>query len=95
MRQLVNFCDYFVVCSGNTDRQVKAIADGIDEGLYGLGIKLGSKNAVKQSDWVVFDTGDIVIHVFAKKTREFYNLEYLWQDAKPVKWRKEPRTPSD
>lgn len=86
MRKLVNFCDYFVLCSGNTDRQVKAIADAIDEGLHELGVKLGSKDFSKNSHWVVFDAGDVVVHIFEKDMRGFYNLEYLWQEAKEVKW---------
>lgn len=86
MRKLVNFCDYFVLCSGNTDRQVKAIADAIDEGLHDLGIKVGSNAGTKNADWVVFDAGDVVVHIFEKEMREFYNLEYLWQEAKEVKW---------
>lgn len=88
MRQLVNFCDYFVLCSGNTDRQVKAIADGVDEGVALLGVKFGSKNKLKQADWIVFDAGDVVVHIFQKDKRQFYNLEYLWKDAKEVSWNK-------
>ena len=86
MRKIVNFCDYFVLCSGNSDRQVHAIADAIDEGLRALGMKLKHKEGRKKGDWVVFDVGDVVTHIFQKKTREFYNLEYLWQEAKVVPW---------
>lgn len=86
MRQLVNFCDFFVLCSGNTERQVKAIADGVDEGLAQIGIKIGSKSNAKQADWIVFDAGDVVVHIFQKDKREFYNLEYLWKEAKQVAW---------
>ncbi|MGE3981061.1 MAG: ribosome silencing factor [Candidatus Omnitrophota bacterium] len=86
MRKLVNFCDYFVLCSGNTDRHAKAVADAIDEGLQELGIKPGLKDSIKNSHWIVFDAGDVVVHVFEKQMREFYNLEYLWQEAKEVKW---------
>ena len=85
MRQVVNFCDYFVISSGNTDRHVKAIAEGIEEGLKDLGIKVNLKEGHKKSDWIVLDTGDIVIHVFLNDLREFYGLEYLWQEAKKIK----------
>lgn len=86
MRQQVNFCDYFVLCSGNTDRQVRAIADAVEDGLAALNVRIGLREGEKEGTWVVFDTGDVVVHVFQKNARQFYNLEYLWQDAKPVKW---------
>lgn len=89
MRKVVNFCDYFVLCSGNTDRQVKAIADGIDEGLRELGIRLGNLRGMKDKHWVVFDLGDVVVHIFQKEARGFYRLEYLWQEAKEVKWQRQ------
>lgn len=85
MRKVVNFCDYFLVCSGNTDRHVRAIANSIDQGLNEIGIRVRLKQGARKNDWVVLDIGDIVIHVFVKKVREFYNLEYLWQEAKEVK----------
>ena len=86
MRKVANFCDYFVICSGNTSRQVRAIADHIEEELNQLGIKLSFKQGLKVSDWIVFDAGDVVVHIFEKELREFYRLEYLWQEAKRVKW---------
>ena len=88
MKRVVNFCDYFVLVSGNTDRHTKAIADGIEEGLkvYGLSVKL-SKN-LKDFTWVILDTGNVVAHVFVNDLREFYNLEYLWREAKKINWEK-------
>ena len=88
MKRIVNFCDYFVICSGNTDRQVRAIADHIDEGLEKVGSKLHLKKGMKDSSWIVFDTGDIVTHIFQKQLRDFYRLEHLWQEAKMVNWKK-------
>lgn len=85
MRNVVNFCDYFVISSGNTDRHVKAIADGVEEGLNGLGIHVRLKEGTKECEWIVLDIGDIVVHTFLKDLREFYGLEYLWQEAKKVK----------
>lgn len=84
MRKLVNFCDYFVICSGNADRQVRAIADHIDEELKERGMFVRFKQGLKVSDWVVFDTGDVVAHIFQKDVRAFYGLEYLWQEARQV-----------
>jgi ribosome-associated protein len=91
MGNVVNFCDYFVLSSGNTDRHVKAIADGIEEGLKDVGIRVTLKEGHKQSDWIILDIGDIIVHVFQKDLREFYGLEYLWQEAKKVKWESKPK----
>ena len=82
MRKIVTFCDYFIVCSGTTDRHVKAIADGIDEGLRRIDQRIKHKQGLKDATWIVFDMGDIMVHVFQKQVRAFYNLEYLWRDAK-------------
>ena len=84
MRKLVNFCDFFVICSGNTDRQVHAIAMHIDEKLEEIGMPLKFKQGLKNANWVVFDSGDVVIHIFQKDIREFYGLEHLWQEAKVI-----------
>lgn len=86
MRKLVNFCDYFVICSGNTVRQVRAIAEHIDDEFDKLGRRLRFKRGIKASEWIVFDAGDVVVHVFEKNMRTFYGLEYLWQEAKEVKF---------
>jgi len=86
MRKLVNFCDYFVICSGNTDRQVRAIADHINDSLKEMGVVSVSRSKVVSSEWVVYDCGDVVTHIFQKQARSFYNLEYLWQEAKLVSW---------
>ena len=85
MRKLVNFCDFFVICSGNTGRQVQAIADHIDEQLCTRGIPMWYKQRLKNTDWIVFDSGDVVVHIFQKDVRSFYGLEHLWQEAKTVK----------
>ena len=88
MRRLVNFCDYFVLCSGTSDRQVNAIVDGIEEGFTKLGLSLPNRHGTKESNWAVLDTGDVVTHVFQKDVREFYGLEHLWQEAKEIDWTK-------
>ncbi|MCK5260276.1 MAG: ribosome silencing factor [Candidatus Omnitrophica bacterium] len=85
MRKVVNFCDYFVICSGNTIRQVRAVAEHIDDEFEALGMSLRFKQGFKASEWIVFDAGDVVVHVFVKDVREFYGLEYLWREAKEVK----------
>ena len=94
MRLVANFCDYFVICTGTSDRQVKAIADGIEVGLDEVGIairyKQGLKGASRQlgteniGAWALLDMGNVVVHVFEPSAREFYSLEYLWRDAPEV-----------
>lgn len=92
MRNVANFCDFFVICTGNSDRQVKAIADNIELGLNELGIKVRYKHRIKGASqknideekvgaWALLDMGDVVVHVFEPNAREFYSLEYLWRDA--------------
>ncbi len=93
MRKVANFCDYFVVSSGNTNRHVKAIAEGIGEGLDKLGIKVRHKHGLQDASWVIFDLGDIVIHIFEEDMRKFYQLEHLWAEAKEVKWNQKSPKP--
>ncbi|MBP6343034.1 MAG: ribosome silencing factor [Candidatus Omnitrophica bacterium] len=95
MREVANFCDYFVICTGTSDRQVKAIADHIELSLAELGVKIRYKHGLRGSNsknadeepigsWALLDMGDIVVHVFEPNAREFYSLEYLWRDAPEV-----------
>jgi ribosome-associated protein len=81
LRGLSSVTDFFVVCSADSDVQVRAIASGVEDGLKLKGerpwqLERGSAN------WVVLDYVDVVLHVFHKNTRPFYNLEKLWGDAK-------------
>lgn len=84
MRGLVNFCDYFVVATGTSDRHVKAVAQGIEEELKELGVK--THHDPSDGAWALLDMGDVVVHVFEPQAREFYALEHLWQDAPKVKF---------
>ena len=86
MRKVANFCDYFVLCTGTSSRQAQGIAGGIEEGLHELGLTIYNRQGFKEGTWVLLDVGGVVAHVFDKETREFYGLEYLWQEAKKVKY---------
>ena len=98
MRPWVNFCDYFVICTGTSARQVRAIADGIDQGLTEFGHPVRHKQGLNalggrdQSEivgaWVLLDMGDVVVHLFESQARGFYELEYLWNDAQKVNWKR-------
>ncbi len=91
MRKATNFCDYFVVCSGVSDRQVQSIAEGIEEGLKKNHIQVRGAQGSQSGTWVLLDMGDVVAHIFEVQAREFYGLEYLWQDAPKVNWPARPK----
>ena len=84
LRSLTTFSDFFVICSADSDTQVKAIADEIDKGLRDEGIKCWHKEGYMALSWVLLDYVDVVVHVFKKDAREFYNIEKLWGDAPSI-----------
>ena len=86
MRKAANFCDFFVLCTGSSDRQLHAIARGVEEGLREQGEDIRYKQGVKDARWVLLDMGTVVMHVFSREAREFYGLEHLWQESRRVKW---------
>lgn len=73
--------DAFLVASGETERQVGAIVDGIEEALHKLGVKAIRREGLGQNRWVLLDFGDLVVHVQHGEDREFYALERLWRDC--------------
>jgi ribosome-associated protein len=79
-----SIADYFVVCSGRSDTQVEAIADGIDEDLRRNGERPLTVEGLPHAQWVLMDYGDVVVHVFHVPVREFYDLERLWVRAPRV-----------
>jgi ribosome-associated protein len=81
VKNISSFTDYFVICSGNSDRQVQAISAHLEEKLGQGGIRPLSIEGKREGRWVLLDYGDVVIHVFYQPVREFYNLERLWSDA--------------
>lgn len=87
VRQLCSFCNYQLVISGRSDRQVDAIADAIELGLKGEGLRAISTEGARTGQWALLDYGDFVVHVFNHSAREHYDLEGLWNDA--------PRIPID
>ncbi len=87
MHKAANFCDYFVICTATSGRQAQAIAEGVEDGLAKIGVDLRHKQGLKSSNWILLDMGDVVVHIFEKEAREFYGLEYLWQDAPRLDWK--------
>lgn len=82
IRDVSILADYFVICSGGSNTQVKSIADGIKEKLQESGYELGHMEGYREEKWILLDYRDVVVHVFHSREREFYNLEKLWGDAK-------------
>lgn len=77
----LSITDYFVLCSGASDRQVRTIADGVTVGLREAGSSPLRKEGQPGSGWVLIDYGDFVVHVFTDEMRAYYDLERLWKDA--------------
>lgn len=84
LRSLTTFSDFFVICSADSDTQVKAIADEVDKSLRDEGIKCWHKEGYTALSWVLLDYVDVVVHIFKKEAREFYNIEKLWGDAPSI-----------
>jgi ribosome-associated protein len=84
LKGISSITDYFLLCSGRSDRQVQAIAQGIEEDLKKRGIQpLGQEGMVK-GRWILLDYEDVVVHIFLDPVRKFYDLEGLWIDAQRV-----------
>lgn len=81
---LTAIADYFVICSGENTTQVKAITESIEQELSKKGIRPSGKEGLDYSHWVLLDYGDVIVHIFEKDTRAYYNLEKLWLDAKTI-----------
>lgn len=73
--------DYFVIMQATSDRQVKAIAENIEEKVYQAGGVVRDIEGKDAANWILLDLGDVVVHVFKTETRQFYNLEKLWIEA--------------
>jgi ribosome-associated protein len=84
LRKAAGFTDYFIMCSGNNPRQIRAIADGVLAALAVDGVKPAHVEGYDRSEWVLLDYFDFVVHVFAPETRVFYGLERLWGNAERI-----------
>jgi ribosome-associated protein len=84
LREAAGFTDYFLICTGGNPRQIKAIADAIEEALAAGQVKPAHVEGYQRAEWVLLDYFDFVVHVFTAETRAFYSLERLWGSATPV-----------
>jgi ribosome-associated protein len=81
VRGIVGYTDWFVICSGRSERQAKAIHDAINESLKGAGVLPRRVEGAREARWILMDYLDAVVHVFTPDAREFYRLEQLWGEA--------------
>jgi len=79
--KISSMADYFIIASASSERQVKAIADNVEDKLMEDEISVKGKEGQNTARWILLDYGDIMVHIFHDEEREFYNLERLWKDA--------------
>lgn len=84
VRGITSIADYFIICSGRSDRQVQSIAQGIEENLGAMGARPLSVEGMSRGHWVLMDCSDVIVHIFYQPVREFYDLEGLWGYAPRV-----------
>ena len=84
LRNTPAFTDFFVLCSGNSQRQVKAIADAVEEALRAAKLRPAHIEGYDRADWILIDYFSFIVHVFTPQTRSFYALERLWGDAERI-----------
>ena len=84
VQELTSIADYFIICSGRSNRQVRAVAESIQIDLKKKGIKPLSVEGKKEGHWVVMDYGHVIIHIFYEPVRTLYDLESLWIEAKRI-----------
>jgi ribosome-associated protein len=89
LRAVTDVSDYFVVCHGDSDLHVQAIAGAVLEGMEQDGVRVWHKEGIQYNRWVLLDYVDVVVHIFQKSEREFYALEKLWGDAKILSFENE------
>ena len=81
LRKLTDMTDFFIVCSADSDIQVKAVADAVIEEAEKMGVRVWHREGFAQRQWVLLDYVDVVVHIFHREARRYYGLERLWGDA--------------
>ncbi len=79
---IASFASYFLLCSGESSRQIQAIADEIEKKMKENGVRPNHIEGYRTGEWVLLDYNDLVVHIFSKKARAYYDLERLWRDGK-------------
>lgn len=83
-RRVCSFADYFVICNGETERQMTAIYEEVAQVLKKEGVVPDHREGTPDSGWLLLDFGDVIVHIFAPYEREYYQLDKLWKEAIPV-----------
>ena len=84
IREISVIADYFVIATAKNSSQMEALIDAVEESLYKAGYGEADKEGNQRSSWVLLDYKDIIVHVFSKEDRLFYDLDRIWRDGKPV-----------
>ena len=84
IREISPVADYFVIADGTNQNQIQAMRDACEEALYTAGLKTKQIEGNSSSTWILMDYGDIIVHIFSKEDRLFYDLERIWRDGKIV-----------
>lgn len=82
LQHITDFTDYFVLCTGTSDRMLDALADAVLDEIHKKHRKKGRREGESRDGWVLLDFGDVIVHLFAPKQRDYYRLEELWGAAK-------------
>jgi ribosome-associated protein len=83
-REVCSFADYFVICSGDSERQLSTIYDEVGHRLKQAGVLPDHREGTIESGWLLLDFGNVIVHIFAPFERDYYQLDELWSQAKPV-----------
>jgi ribosome-associated protein len=94
LRDTPAFTDFFVLCSGQSTRQAKAIADGVEEALRAAKVRPAHVEGYDRAEWILMDYFNFIVHVFTPQTRVFYSLERLWGDAERIEVGEESPSPA-
>jgi ribosome-associated protein len=81
---IASFASYFLICTGDSSRQMQAIADEIEHKLKAVGIRPSHVEGYRNAEWILIDCLDLVVHIFSKDARVYYDLERLWRDGKKL-----------
>jgi len=87
------FADYFVLASGRSQPQIKAISEAIEERLRREGLRLTHREGKPGAEWLLLDYGDFVVHIFSERARQYYDLERLWRTAERIDFPPPTRPP--
>ena len=82
--QVSVLADYFVICSAGNDSQIQALVDNVDEKMHDNGYQIRQQEGRNSGTWVLLDYGDVIVHIFERENRSFYNLERIWNDGRRI-----------